>query len=262
MENTCINCGNEISGKFYSNCGQKAGVKRITFREGWEDFWARIYGFDGMFPRTLRDLTLRPGKATQEYLNGNRVKYYGPVGYFFFVISLYLLVMSALDISAEELVKAMGVRPSKPGSGQEQFNSDMFSWINDNQRLVAFLMIPFYVLGAKIFFRKQKLNFIEHSILVFYSQGHVQWLSIVALITLSLFGVSLGFVTLIIVQVLHYSFGCSQLYGAYRPWSAFVRGVFVNVFFWVCFIIVISISLGVALATNPALLEQIRPKNN
>jgi Protein of unknown function (DUF3667) len=95
--NQCINCHAETTGKFCSNCGQRMTVKRITFREGWNDFWARIYGFDGMFPNTLRDLTVRPGKASQLVIDGNRVKYYGPVGYFFLMITLLCLVGSLLD---------------------------------------------------------------------------------------------------------------------------------------------------------------------
>jgi Protein of unknown function (DUF3667) len=256
MENSCINCGQPTSGKFCANCGQRLGVKRITFREAWEDFWARTYGFDGMFPRTLRDLTLRPGYATRDFLNGNRTKYYGPIGYFFFVIGLYVLVMSILKINPVDLVKAMGVTP-KPGAGQEQFNSKMFSWINDNQRLAAFLMIPFYVLGAKIFFRKEKLNFLEHSVLVFYCQGHVQWLSILALFSFAWFELFPSFLFLIIPQVLLYSFACMQLYKAYRPLAAFMRGLLVNLFFWIFFVIIIVASLVIAMVLNPALLEQL-----
>jgi hypothetical protein len=259
--NQCINCQAETAGKFCANCGQRTSVKRITFREGWNDFWARVYGFDGMFPRTLKDLTIKPGEAARSFIAGNRAKYYAPVGYFFFVVSLYLLTMSVLNISTHEIVSAMGANNAKPGSGQDQFNNQMFTWINDNQRLVAFLMIPFYVLGAKIFFRKESLNFLEHSVLVFYSQGHIQWLSILALFTFSWLGIFPGFLLFVSAQILHYSFACMQLYRAYSPWKAFFRGILVNLFFWICFIIVIVLGFVIAMALDPDLLEQIRPKN-
>jgi hypothetical protein len=262
FDGRCSNCGTPIQGKFCVECGQKTPVRRINFREGWNDFWSRVYGFDGMFPRTLRDLTIRPGHAARAYLDGVRVKYYGPVGYFFLMITIYLLVTDWLDISPKELVEAMGANTAKPGSGQEQFNLQNMSWINDNQRLVSFLMIPIYVLGAKLFFKKEKLNYLEHSVLVFYTQGHLQWLSIIFLFTLAGFGFFPNFFLFMLLQVTFYSFACTQLYKSYKPWVAFFRGVFVNLFFWVSFIIVIVIVMIVALAMDSALLEQVRPSNN
>jgi hypothetical protein len=123
-------------------------------------------------------------------------------------------------------------------------------------------MIPFYVLGAKLFFRKEKMNYLEHSVLVFYTQGHFQWLSIVFLFTLASFGYFPGFFLFVAIQVLYYSFACVQLYNSYRPWVAFTRGIFVNVFFWISFIVVISLVMAAALMMSPELLEQIRPSNN
>lgn len=122
---TCTNCGQEAIEKFCPNCGQRTNVKRITFREGWFDFWSRVYGFDGMFPRTLRDLTIRPGKAARDYINGNRVKYYGPVGYFFLMITLFLVLAGMLDIDVRVFLsqnQGMIVEQPPPGSNQEQFN--------------------------------------------------------------------------------------------------------------------------------------------
>lgn len=258
----CTNCGSPVVGQFCSQCGQKANVKRITWREGWNDFWARIYGFDGMFPRTLRDLTIRPGHATREFLNGNRVKYYGPVGYFFFIISLYVLVMSMLEIDPHEVIRAMGADYTKPGTGQAQFNSQMVTWMNNNQRLVSFLMIPFYVLGAKLFFRREKLNYLEHSVLIFYTQGHLQWFSILSLCSLAWLGLFPGFFYFVSLQFVYYSIACVQLYRSYRPWSAFIRGLLVNLFFWIVFMLAISIAIGIAVASDPVLMEQIRPSNN
>lgn len=192
LDGKCINCGTSVQGKFCQECGQKTAVKRINLREGWNDFWGRVYGFDGMLPRTLRDLTIRPGHATREFLKGNRVKYYGPVGYFFFVIGLYAIVMSILKIESQEVIRAMGLDFAKPGTAPEQFNRQMVPWINDNQRLISFLMIPFYVFGATLFFRREKLNYLEHSVLIFYTQGHLQLISISSLCTLAWFDIFPG----------------------------------------------------------------------
>lgn len=179
----CINCNQEVSGNFCSNCSQRTTVKRITFKEGWYDFWARIYGFDGMFPRTFRDLTIRPGVAAKRFIDGNRVLYYGPVGYFFLMITLMLLLYDMMGISFLEVMKASGqsmAQPDTQSQSQAVFVQKTFQVISDNIKIFFFLFIPFQAFSARyIFFRKAGLNFIEHSILPFYILGHDLWLNIV-----------------------------------------------------------------------------------
>src|SRR5258705_13671611 len=120
---TGLNCGGEVTSNYCPNCGQRSGVKRITLREGWHDFLARVYGFDGMFPRTLRDLTLRPGFAAKEFIRGNRMKYYGPVGYFFLMITLFLLVIGFTGTELKDFMQQNGalISPKMGGEGQQEF---------------------------------------------------------------------------------------------------------------------------------------------
>jgi hypothetical protein len=260
----CKSCGSPVVGKFCSECGQRSNVKRITLREGWNDFWSRVYGFDGMFPRTLRDMTLRPGHASRTYIKGNRVMYYGPVGYFFLMITLYLLVMSILSIDPLELTReiASGVATPKPGSGQDKFNTDMAQWINDNQRLVSFVFIPCQVLWLVFLFRKSALNFLEHSVMVLYLNGHFQWISIIFLFVFKFTGYFLDFSLLMLLQFVYFCFGCVQLYDMYKPFSAVVRAFFSYVLYWISLFLVITAVMVVVIALNPELVEQLRPSSN
>jgi hypothetical protein len=177
----CINCNQETAGNFCSNCGQRTEVKRITFKEGWSDFWARIYGFDGMFPRTLRDLTIRPGLAARRFIEGNRAMYYGPVGYFFLMITLMLLLYDMMGISFVEIMKATGQSMSQPSTqAQAVFTQKIFQSISDNLKIFFFAFIPFQAFAARyIFFRKAGFNFIEHMVLPFYVMGHDLWINII-----------------------------------------------------------------------------------
>ena len=79
-DTVCINCGSPVATPFCANCGQASPPKKLSVLTLYTDFQSRIYGFDGMFPRTLRDLTIRPGHVAETYINGNRVKYVAPVG--------------------------------------------------------------------------------------------------------------------------------------------------------------------------------------
>jgi len=253
-----------VVGKFCGECGQRSNVKRITLREGWDDFWSRVYGFDGTFPRTLRDLTLRPGHASRTFINGNRIMYYGPVGYFFLMITLYLLVMSMLSIDPIELVREVtsDIATAKPGSGQEKFNTDMAHWINENQRLVSFVFIPFLVFWVMLLFRKSKLNFLEHSVMVLYTQGHIQWVNIIFLFVFKFTGYFLDFSLLLLLQFVYFCFGCVQLYDMYKPFSVVLRAIFSQVLYWVSLVLFATVVLTVAIAMNPELIEQFGPGKN
>ena len=260
---TCINCQQEVSGKFCTSCGQRTNIKRITFREGWNDFWSRVYGFDGMFPRTLRDLTIRPGVVARKYIEGNRVLYYGPVGYFFLMLTIYILTFSMLEIDLYEFSKAVNpFDEAKQGSGQEQVNMGIMGWVKDNQRLMSFLFIPFYVFAAALLFRKSKHNLLEHSVLVFYTQGHYQWLSVIFLIVFKFTGTYMHLLLFMSSSALYYAFGCTQLYVQYKPGWAMFRGVFVHIFFWLSLFFFTSLLMVIAIIMNPELLEMMKPSNN
>jgi Protein of unknown function (DUF3667) len=263
---TCINCQQEVQNNFCSHCAQRTEVKRITFREGWNDFWARVYGFDGMFPRTIHDLTIRPGKATRLFIEGNRAKYYGPVGYYFLMITLYLLVMSLLEISFHDYTKAMNKEMSLPtakqNSGMETFMKVYTDWLNDNMKLFMFAMIPFFALQSKLFFRKSKLNFLEHCVMPFYVQGHLLWLSIFSLLIFKYTG-SVAFVSFdVLFSILLFGVGAMQLFNYQNQFKAFVKGVFVYILGFLTFMLAFLIMLGVFMALNPEYIKMISPSQN
>jgi Protein of unknown function (DUF3667) len=263
----CINCSADTASKFCPDCGQRAAVKRITFREGWNDFWARIYGFDGMFPKTLRDLTIRPGKASLLFINGNRVKYYGPVGYFFLMITLLYLVGSLLDVSIIEFMKSNSKQtnfaPAKAGSGQEKVLEAMVQYMADNLKLITFIFIPVQAFVSRfLFFRKSNLNYIEHTILPFYVQGHVYWLSVFSLIYHKLFGAFINPVLTIFLSLFYFGYSYADSFSYQPKVKAFFKGIGVYLTAQVLLMLVFAIVLAILIALNPDLAVMLKPSNN
>ena len=161
---TCINCSAEVLSTYCPTCGQLQTVKRLSIKEGWNDFWARVYGFDGMLPRTLRDITIRPGVASRKYIEGNRVAYYGPVGYFFLMVTLIYIVASLFNIDLVEFMKSAsytGLQPkAKVGIGQERMIQATMKLASDNLKILSFIMIPIFAFfGRYIFFQKARIEF-------------------------------------------------------------------------------------------------------
>lgn len=263
---TCINCEAEGEGKYCSSCGQRLLVKRITFKEGWHDFWARIYGFDGMFPRTLRDLTLRPGFAAREFIRGNRVRYYGPVGYYFFIITLFLLLLSLIGMNYVDYLKAM--QESIPVDQQNsEFSDDTRSWVADNMKIVAFLIVPFIALSSRyIFFRKQGLNFLEHSVPVFYMLGHWYWVSMIEAMIFYYTGLTMGTTIQFILIALYVGFGYTSFVPDQPKWKAFLKGIgtyFIGFIIMMTTAIIIGIIIAIIISIfDPSALDSIRPSKN
>jgi len=263
----CINCDSGLNGNFCISCGQRTNVKKLSLKEGWNDFWARIYGFDGMFPRTLRDLTIRPGTASRRFINGNRVAYYGPVGYFFLMITLLYLVASMLDINLVDFLKNSGSsglqNPPKPGSGQEKLMQSTFQLVSDNLKLISFIVIPIQAFCSRfLFFRQSNLNFTEHTVLPFYALGHLYWLSIASLFMYSLTGSFLPNWIQLVVAIAYFSYAYSDLFQYQSRLKTLAKGFGVYLTTQLLFALVAAILVILMIVFDTDVYEMAKPSNN
>lgn len=264
---TCINCGTELKGNFCASCGQRANVKRITLKEGWNDFWARVYGFDGMLPRTLRDLTMRPGATSRRFIDGNRVAYYGPVGYFFLMITLLYLVASLLGINLVDFLKNSGgmelQESPKPGSGQEKLMQSTFQLVSDNLKLISFIVIPIQAFCSRfLFFRKSNLNFTEHTVLPFYGLGHLYWLSIASLFMYNLTGSFMPYWIQLVVAIAYFSYAYSDLFQYQSRLKTIAKGFGVYITTQLLFALITMIVVILLIVFDPDVYEMVKPSNN
>lgn len=258
VSGSCKNCGTPIRGKFCPECGQRTTVKRITWRDGWNDFWSRVYGFDGMFPRTLRDLTLRPGQAARAYIDGNRVKYYGPVGYFFLMVTVFLLVLSMIGMSFKEFMMGMQYTEGQT-AGQQKVNDMLMGWISENMRIFSFGIIPMIALSAKLFFRKSKLNFLEQCVLPLYINGHIYWLSIISAFVYKLAGTMVVNWFGSLLTLVLFGMGYAQLMNYQGKVKAFIKGIFVYFLGFVLFMLLFFVFGVVYVLLDPEVVNLIRP---
>lgn len=257
---TCINCNSDVSTSFCGNCGQSNPPKKLTFGYLWYDFQSRIYGFDGMFPRTLRDLTIRPGVAAREHIAGNRVKHYGPVGYFFLMITVFLLILSMLNVDFVEFMS----NSTKEISGVSQNQSGqlaqrkLMSFLSDNMRSFSFLIILPISLTAMLFFRKAGYNILEHSVLPFYVFGHIYWLTIFSLLLYDFFEIGPYFLEQLVVSVLFFAFATSNFYHHNSKVKAFFKGLAVYIIGYLFFVAIMSVFTLIYMVNDPEFLEMMK----
>ncbi|HQQ98859.1 MAG TPA: DUF3667 domain-containing protein [Cyclobacteriaceae bacterium] len=262
----CINCENEVTGNFCSHCAQSTKTHRINFKEAWHDFWSRVYGFDGMMPRTLRDLTLRPGLVGREYLRGVRVKYYGPVGYFFLMITVYLLVVGLLGVDFKLLVgKSRSLVPAT--TEESKLFKVTMEFVADNIKLIAFAIVPFQAMASRyFFFRGRGLNYLEHWVMPFYLMGHGYWLSILAVIIYAISG-SLSFnLWLIIILIPYYGFGYASFFPDGSKIKTFLKGIAIYLAGQLLMTAVVTVLVLIVILLfawlSPETLEFIKPSLN
>lgn len=77
----CYNCSRQLASEeaFCPSCGQKKQQLRITLTQLTVQWWAATLDIDNKFWRTLWTLFRFPGKLTEEFVRGRRVRYLRPI---------------------------------------------------------------------------------------------------------------------------------------------------------------------------------------
>jgi hypothetical protein len=88
----CLNCGALLAGAFCADCGQRDIPPYPSVRELVVDAAAEFSGWDGRLATSLRDLILRPGMLTREFLEGRRVRYISPLRLYLMASLVYFLL--------------------------------------------------------------------------------------------------------------------------------------------------------------------------
>ena len=91
---SCLNCGAVLVGRFCHSCGQERGsTHRSLLHLAGETIEAFTHG-DSRVLRTVRLLTLDPGRLTRDWLDGRRVRDVPPLRIFFIALFVLFLVAS------------------------------------------------------------------------------------------------------------------------------------------------------------------------
>lgn len=89
----CRDCGQRVSGKFCSNCGQPTHAHRTLIHLG-EELLHGVMHFDARIWRTLPLLAFNPGRLTREWIEGKRTRYVSPLAMFLFTVFVIFFALS------------------------------------------------------------------------------------------------------------------------------------------------------------------------
>ena len=95
-EKKCLNCGSEITGRYCSVCGQENIEPKQSVWHLTQHFLSDVTHFDGKFFTTVKDLFVKPGFLSREYMIGRRVSYLDPIRMYIFTSAIFFLIFFSL----------------------------------------------------------------------------------------------------------------------------------------------------------------------
>ncbi len=167
----CKHCGEIVSGKFCSECGQNIKVGKITFGSLLNELSENVFQVNKGFFYTLKEMFLRPGLFIRNYLTGKRKDHFKPIAYVLILSTLYLLITKITGLETGLSSFFSGWSEHGTGDNSENTMPKALQWAANNYAYFTLLSIPFFSYFTYIFFVKETANYIEHIILNAYITG-------------------------------------------------------------------------------------------
>ncbi len=164
----CPNCDSPNINNFCSNCGQKIYIKRFNLR-GFFGVVGSALNIEKGFLHTMIWMFRNPGTVVNDYLKGKTRTYYNPLNYILIIAGVYAFLILSLDIldrSIEATNEIMGYNEMQASPEALELQKRWIGFVKSYVNFIPILMIPFASLFSKWYYRKQKLYYGEHLILI------------------------------------------------------------------------------------------------
>ncbi len=172
MAKNCLNCNEEIKGKFCINCSQVASTHKFSLSHVFQhDFIHGIFHFDKGFFYTIKELFTRPGHSIREYVQGKRIKHFNYFSTIIILLTISYFLKKYTKIDASTLY-------------DKEMYSGLFKVLKDYSKVVAFLHIPIYSFFSYLIFKNSKQNYTENLVLNLYLLSGVLIISLIYPITM------------------------------------------------------------------------------
>jgi len=85
----CLNCGRMFESMYCPDCGQKRTVKRYNWKGVLRSVTNGLLSPESGFLYTVKELFLRPGPTTRNYLEGKRIRIFSPFPFMFLTGTIF-----------------------------------------------------------------------------------------------------------------------------------------------------------------------------
>lgn len=182
----CKNCGSNLNfnDKYCSHCGAKKITNRITFKNIILEIGERYFNVDNTLFRTIKDLTIKPAKVIDGYIQGVRKKHLNVTSYFLisFTLTAILTISSKLFIEEQVEIKS---NPNTP-----EIISNFINLTKEYPILSYLVIIPIVALLSKLTYKNfKKYNYTEHLVINTYLLAHYTILTFIPKLILRVIGI-------------------------------------------------------------------------
>lgn len=175
----CTNCGNELYGKFCSNCGQEK-VKRLEVKTIIQDVTHGIFHWENSILKTLRLLLLNPGETVRDYISGKRRYYIKPFSFFIFMQTVFVVVFHQMS---EKYFAFLNVSFKGNSEIVQEQTLHIQHLVSQYVNYLNYFMPLIFGYYLYLFFRKkERINYAESLAVSFYWVGTTLVFSIILML--------------------------------------------------------------------------------
>jgi hypothetical protein len=137
-DKNCENCNSYVTERYCSHCGQENIITRQPFYFLFTHFIEDFVHYDSSFWHTIKNLFLKPGMLTIEYLSGKRQSSVNPVKLYIFVsfVTFFILaIVPSNEITIKPTETDLKIEEHRPNATQEElFSEEEFSRLESGER--------------------------------------------------------------------------------------------------------------------------------
>ena len=229
--------------KFCSNCGQK-NIERLRVKTLLGELANAFFAWDSKLFNSLKQLLTKPGVLARNYINGQRKKYVAPLRMYLFISIVFFALLSFLGNSSGEGGKGMidfnmtgdsnavsddslylmvkngkldelsAVKEMEDGLSKTMMkkivtisvnnNGNVSSFFIKNISIMYFFFIPVFGWLLKLFYRKNKLDYIEHLVYGLYFHSFMFLILLAAFILTRITGQAWPFLLTTLVLIIYF----------------------------------------------------------
>jgi hypothetical protein len=171
----CLNCGAPLAGPFCGQCGQEAARARlITTRLTFHDVLEDLVQFDGTFFRNLRQLALRPGLLTADFLAGRRARHLAPAKLYLLVNAVFFILVQWFDPVTADLVvdyvgpEAYHAARADVGLSEAAFGASVEERVATAMPTWLFVLVPALAFALALLHVGMRRPFAAHAAFAFH----------------------------------------------------------------------------------------------
>ena len=247
MSKHCKNCGELLTGKYCSSCGQAASTDRINSTYLAEQIQNSVFHMDGGLLLTLKRLCTKPGYFIKKYLEGERVSYFKPFGLLLLLSVVYSFLSLTFKITPE--YSDMGVNASSTTVWVE--------WMYRYFGYITLFTVPIQSLFTFLFFRKEKYNYIEHLVVNAYAFCLQILVNTLLLAYNYFYPTLLGYTITSFIGLFVVVWTYVQLFKRGSVIARILKSILVNILSYLLTFILMMVVVVIVVLLNPSWLEML-----